>query len=122
MEDQSSEQLKAFEMLKGTYEDGEAEINNRVYQLTKTTHKQRRKIFAFFSKHQSQILKTDFSFLETDEFKKIEEIINNLVMFQGDLLSRLPDHWEKYPEDYIIFVSTMLGAMSYPFFQGVVGD
>ena len=121
MKDQGSEENEALEMLKAVYDDGQAEIHGRAYELTKTTHKKRRKVFAFFSKYQKQIFSSDYSFLESEEFEHVEGLINNLVLFKGTLLSRIPDHWEKYPEDYLLFVTTMLGVISYPFFRDVVG-
>jgi len=118
MTDEELKALEAHEMIKAVYEDGEAEINGRVYKLTKTTHKKRRKIFSFFT----SIEQGTFSFLETAEFEDVEKIISDIILFEGDLLSRLPDHWENYPEDYILFVSTMMGALSYPFLKGAVGS
>lgn len=112
------EAIKAHKMIKAVYEDGEAEINGRLYTLTKTTHKKRRKIFAFFT----SIKEGDFSFLESKEFEGVEELINNIVTFDGSLISRLPTHWEDYPEDYIVFVTTMMGALSYPFLKGAAGS
>jgi len=119
MQDQSQ---AALEMIKAVYEDSEAEINGRIYKITKTNHKNRRKVFSFFTKYRKEILHDDYSFLETPEFEKVEGIISNLVIFDGNLISKLPDHWEKYPEDYMLFVSTMLVSMSYPFFRDVGGD
>ena len=113
---------EAQDMIKSVYEDGEAEINGRVYTMTSTTHTERRKVFAFFSTCNKDISEGDFSFLDSKKFEAIEKIINNTVLFEGCLLSRMPDHWEKYPEDYVIFVNTMMGSMSYPFFRGVVGS
>lgn len=113
--------IEALDMIKNVYDEKKAEINGRIYVILNTTHKKRRKIFAFFSKYQSQVVANDYSFLESDDFDLIEGLINNLVSFNGDLISRIPDHWEKYPEDYVLFIVTMLGAMSYPFFRGVVG-
>lgn len=113
--------IKAFDMLKAVNDDGKAEINGRTYVLTKTVHKKRRKIFGFYTKCQAQIIASDYSFLDSVEFESVENLINNIVTFNGDLISRLPNHWEDYPEDYILFVVTMLGAISYPFLIGVVG-
>lgn len=119
MGDESS---KAYEMIKAVYEDGEAEINGRTYTLAKTTHKKRRKVFAFFTKYGTQMEKGDFSFLETPEFAEVEKVMNNVILFDGQMISRLEQHWEEYPEDYMLFVTTFLGAISYPFLKGVAGS
>lgn len=116
-----SEEKKALDMIRAVYDDGEATINGRTYKLTKATHKKRRKVFAFFTKHGSEIQAGNFSFLDTEEFASVESVINDLVMFDGNLLSRISEHWEDYPEDYMLFVPTMLGAISYPFLRGVAG-
>jgi hypothetical protein len=113
---------KALDMIRAVYEDGEAEINGRTYQLTKTTHKKRRKVFAFFSKFGRQIEKGDFSFLETPEFEEAEKVINTVVLFEGQMISRLETHWDLYPQDYMIFITTFLGAISYPFLSGIAGS
>lgn len=111
----------ATDMIKAVHEDGMAEINGREYGITKLTHKKRRKVFAFFTHIQGDLQKQDFSFLDTDRWTDVESVIENVVTFNGSLLSKLPDHWDTYPDDYLIFVSTMLGAISYPFLSGSGG-
>lgn len=122
MEKQMSDSESAFAMFKAICNDCKAEINGRTYEITKTTHKKRKKIFAFFSRHQQQIAVFDFSFIDTQEFDEVEKIINDLVLFEGSLISRLPSHWETYPDDYIQYVAAMLGSLSYPFLKGLVGN
>lgn len=108
---------KMLEMIEAVYLDGEAEINGRVYKFCNMTHKQRRRVFAFYSRIAPQADRSDMSFLDTPEFEAVEAVINNAVTYNDSLLSKLGDsHWEKYEEDYILFVSTALGAISYPFF------
>lgn len=109
---------KALAQIKAVYDDQAAEINGRTYKFTGTNHSTRRKIFAFFSRVQVEIGKGDFSFLASSEFVPIEKDINNIVTFEGDLISKIQDHWEEYPEDYLKFVSTSLGVISYPFLKG----
>ena len=122
MNDQNLEVDGSLEMFRAVYDDRQAEINGRIYELTRTTHKKRRKIFAFFTKHINQINANDYSFMDSLEFDAVEKLINDVVVFEGSLISRLPDHWEKHPEDYVIFIMSMLGAMSYPFLKGVAGS
>ncbi len=112
---------EAQEMIRAVYEDGLAEINGREYCITKMMHKKRRKVFAFFTHVQADLQKQDFSFLDTDRWDSVEIIIENAVTFNGSLLAKLPEHWDTYPQDYLLFVSTMLGAISFPFLSGVSG-
>jgi hypothetical protein len=119
----SEEQDKnqALDMLRAVNEDGVATINGRDYELTKLTHAKRRKVFAFYSAHAQQIESGNFGFMDSSEFAEIEKVISNVVIFDGDLLSRRQNHWDEYPEDYLMFITVMLGAISYPFLRGLAG-
>jgi hypothetical protein len=114
-------QSNALSMLKAIDEDRCAEINGREYKITAVTHDKRRKVFAFYSRFGSDIQRGDFWFLTTPEFADVEKVISNIVTFEGSLLSKLPNHWDEYPEDYLIFIPSMLGALSYPFLRGNLG-
>ena len=113
-----TKEQEALDQIKAVYDDNCAEINGRKYKFTITTHITRRKIFAFFSKVQHDIKRGDFSFLASSEFAKIEKEINNIITFDGNLLGKIDDHWEEYPEDYLNFISVALGVISYPFLKG----
>ena len=109
---------KALAQIKAVYNDQEAEINKRVYKFHGTNHNTRRKIFAFLTGIQNELQAGNFSFLSSPEFVPIEKDINNIITFDGSLISKLPEHWEDYPEDYIKFISVALQVISYPFLKG----
>lgn len=112
----NSEERAAFEMVKAIVEDGEAEINGNVYKFTKFTHKERKKVFAFFTSIAGQLQNGDMSFIDFERFDKIEEIISKHVTYKGSLLSVIGNsHWEENPGDYIPFVSVALQVISFPF-------
>lgn len=115
------EQKEALDQIKNVFEDGVATINERDYKFTAMTHGERVKVFAYFSSIQHQIQCGNFSFLDDGKYKDIEKIIVQRVTFDGMQVSKLNDHWETYPEDYIIFVTTALGVISYPFLRGTNG-
>lgn len=118
MDDQ---QQAALAMVRAVFEDGEAEINGRVYTFNRMTHKQRRKVFAFYSRVAGAVQRQDFSFIDAPEFEPVEKVINDVVTFDGSLLSRLGDaHWEAHPDDYLTFLGTALPVISYPFFPASV--
>lgn len=110
-----TQQQQAYAMIKAVYDDGVATINGRDYTFTKMVHKQRRKVFAFMTKVQDMMARGDMSFLDWEEFEKVEQVINNVVLFNGSALSKLDTHWESYAEDYVPFVTTAMGVISYPF-------
>jgi hypothetical protein len=111
----------AIAMFRAIFDDGEAEINGRAYKFTKMVHKARRRVFAFYSKVGTMAAQNDFSFLDWPEFETVEKVINDAVLFNDSRLSVLGDaHWDKYPDDYLMFISTAMGVISYPFLSGSV--
>lgn len=112
---EATEQDQARDMIKAVYDDGVATINGRDYTFTKMVHKQRRKVFAFMTKIGEMMNRGDMSFLDWPEFEQVEQVINGAVLFNGSALSRLDTHWDHYPEDYVPFISTAMGVISYPF-------
>lgn len=114
----NKESKAALDQIKGVYDDGEATINGRTYTITKLTHSQRVQVFAFFSSIKDDLQRGDFSFMTTPEFKKVEKIINQVILFEDSGLDKLNGHWDEYPEDYIMYISTFLSVISYPFLKG----
>jgi len=107
-------------MIKSVFDDGEAEINGRKYVFLNMTHKERRKIFAYYTRVQGQVKGNDMSFMDAPEFEAVESVLNKAVSYNDSLLSKLGDsHWEKYPGDYVLFIMTALPVISYPFFPAV---
>ena len=103
--------------IRAVYEDGEAEVNGRIYKFHKMMHVERRKVFAFQSSVAQQLSAGNFAFLDTPAFAQVEEVMWKNVSFQGSAISKLRDHWEEYPEDYMKLVSATMGVMSYPFMR-----
>ena len=114
----NTDEQKALGQVKAVYDDGVAEINGREYKFTATSHTKRRKVFAFYSGLQSEIQKGDFGFLDSDKFKPVEKVIGDIVTFEDNLINKIPDHWEEYPEDYLQYISVAMGVISYPFLRG----
>ncbi len=115
-EEEQRQAAQGQAMIKAVYDDGVAEINDRSYTFIKMKHKDRRKVFAYFTHVAKQVQDSDMSFLDSPEFEPVEAVINKSVTLDGSLLSVLgDDHWDKHPEDYIMFISTALQVISYPF-------
>lgn len=122
MTDKTPEQ-KALDTIRAVYDDGVATINGRDYKFTKTTHKVRRKIFGFYTKIAPVMKanKEDFSWLDWSEFDAIEALLADIVTVDGSLLSKMPNHWDEHPGDYLTFLSTALPVVSYPFLDASPG-
>lgn len=111
----SNDRDKALAMLKAAADDGYAEINGRRYDFSKVPFKEARKVFAFYTSIQSQLANENLWFLESPEFEAVEKIIESRVLYNGSSLNKIGSHWDKYPEDYAIFIATAMGVISYPF-------
>lgn len=113
------DQQTALDKIKEIYDDGVAEINGREYKFTKSTHKKRRSVFAFLSRIRGMAEIGDYSFLDWDDFDRVEKTICDMILFDNMQLSKLQMHWEQYPEDYLILITTAMAVISYPLTRAV---
>ncbi len=111
----------AQDQIKAVYDDSEAEINGRTYVYNKMMFGERRAVFAYTSMIAPKLKVHDLSFLDDDKFKHIEKIINRVVTYDGMTLSKLPEHFNQYTEDYVQFIIISLSVISYPFQKGGAG-
>ncbi|WP_061281493.1 hypothetical protein [Kluyvera cryocrescens] len=111
-------QQKALDMIKAVYKDGFAEINGNRYDFAAMTHKKRRKVFAFFTGIASELSRQSLEFLDTERFEEIERLMFDYVLYDGVQLSKQADHFESFPGDYVMVVTTALQVISLPFMGG----
>jgi hypothetical protein len=117
---ENTEVNEVMDTIKAVYDDGEAEINGRTYQILNLNHYKRLKVFGYFTKVKPQIEHEDFSFMGADEWREIEKILGDNITFNGDLVSKIPKHFEEFPEDYLDYSLVMMGVFSYPFLKGKI--
>lgn len=118
-EQQNKEQQeKALAMIKAVYNDGFAEINGNRYDFAAMTHKKRRKVFAFFTSIAGELTHQSMAFLDTDRFDEIERLMFDYVLYDGVQLSKQSEHFESFPGDYIMLITTALQVISLPFMGG----
>lgn len=108
----------AMAALKSIFDQGHIEVNGQKYVLTKMTHKQRRKVFAFYSGIGEQLRAKNFGFLDSAAFEPVESLIESVVLFDDMVLSKLPDHWDNYSSDYLPFIASVFPVICYPFLAG----
>lgn len=114
-----SQTAAALEMIKAVYDDGKAEINGIEYTFTKMTHKNRRSVCAYYTTVAPALQSGQFGFMDTPEFERIEKIISDHILVDGSQLTKVAEtHWSDHPENYLMFISSAMGAMSYPFLAG----
>lgn len=112
----------SMEKLKDAFNDGVLEVNGREYELLPMRHMKRRDVFAYFSTVADDVQGGNFSFLSDPAFKYIEKTMGEHIQYDGSLLSKLPDHWDEYPQDYLEVIATGMGVMSYPFMSANLTD
>jgi hypothetical protein len=116
-----SEKDAALKMAKSIHADKCATINDRDYVIANINHIKRRKVFSYFTHVQSDLARADMWFLESKDWAEVEKTIMSVVTYNDESLSKRKDHWDEFPEDYILFIQTMLPVISYPFLKGLNG-
>ena len=110
--------MQDLDIVKSIYDDGIAEINGREYKFLPMAHKERKFVFAYTTSITNELEKGNFSFMSSKEFEAVEKVIQERVAYDGIQLSKREKHFDDYPEDYIMFVSSAMGVISYPFLKG----
>jgi len=118
---QETEVSQALDMARKIHEDKCATINGRDYIIANVNHLKRRKVFAYFTRIQKDLQNKDFWFLESSEWAEVEKTIDSVVLFDGNSMTKIRDHWDDYPEDYFLYIQSMMPALSYPFLKGLSG-
>lgn len=105
---------------KEAFEKSMFTVNDRDYEICKMTHPQRRKVFAYFTSIMQDANIGNFSFMDSEKFKEIEDLLCSLIKFDGNLIKVLDPnvHFRDYAEDYLEFIVDSMGVISYPFFRG----
>lgn len=103
---------QALKQFKAINEDKTLELNGRTYTLSNTTHQQRLQVFNYFKNTGG-----DIDYL-SKEWLAIQKVLDNIILFDGQALSRLPNHWDEYEEDFIFLYTGAMGGLSYPFLKG----
>ena len=109
-----------FAVTKQCIEDGEMEINSRVYKICKMNMKNMRKVFGYYSLIQYELTCQNFSFIGSDEYEKIQSILFSHITYNDSSLNKIDGHFEKYPEDLLLFVMQSFSVFSYPLAKGLL--
>ena len=111
------EQNQSLEQIKQWNDNGEFIINDRTYKLTGLSHQFRVEVLSIYSQIEASIIMGNYKFLQDNEFKKIMTKVDDRVLFDGMQLSKLPKHFEEYPEDYLDYVAVSLKVICFPFYK-----
>ena len=113
-------QLESFKRLLGEIEkvvndDNKAEINGRTYQLSEMTIEQALPFIQLYQDMQPNPVTGEVR--EKFDIKKIKDMLDNYVLFEGALIKNLPNHWNKHKGDLLPYVNTMFLVANYDFLE-----
>ena len=110
------EQNQSLEQIKQWNDNGEFVINDRTYKLTGLSHQFRVEVLSIYSQIEANIIMGNYVFLNRDDFKKVMAKVDDRVLFDDMQLSKLPKHFEEYPENYLDFIAISMKVIVFPFY------
>jgi len=93
------------------------EVNGREYKISKLSHQFRLEVVAIYSQIEANLTMGNYGFLINKEFKDVMKKVDERILFDGSQISKLPNHFEEYAEDYLDYVAISLKVISYPFYK-----
>ncbi len=100
-------------LIKEVIKDGYMEINGNRYDILKFNHKTRLIILEFMHK-----MEAGSAMIGGNAWQLIEKELCQRITFDGVQVSKIEDHWEKFAEDYLTFMTMALQVVAYPFLTG----
>ena len=113
----NQEILDGLNKIKEWHENQGFTINDREYKISPLSHQFRVEVVSLYSQIEAQIIMGNYSFLTREDFKKVMKKVDDFILFDGMQISKLPKHFEDFPEDYLDYVEMTLKAISYPFYK-----
>jgi hypothetical protein len=103
------------ELIKECYEAGEFTIHERTYKMLPVPHASALKAVGYAQRAENKGM-----MIGDSEWMAMEAHITKFFSVDGSILCKKPGHFEKYPEDYMTFVTYALAVIAYPFMRGIV--
>lgn len=110
------EQEKTLELLKEWNNNGEFIVKDTTYKLTNQSHQFRAEVLSIYSQIEANIIMGNYQFLQRDDYKKVMAKVEERVLFEGMQLSKLPKHFEEYPQNFRDFIATSLKVIVAPLY------
>ena len=98
------------DVVKKSYEDGWVEINGITYTMLKLSNEVALDIVGL-----SQVCAGAGARINDNNWKELQKKIYNAFSVDGQLLSRIPGHFEEHRGSYFTFLSYAIAMVSYPF-------
>ena len=111
------EKNKALEQLEEWHINKAFQIEDKEFKLSQMNHEFRVKTYALYSQIETNMILSNYGFLEDAKFKALFKEVENKVLFDDMLISKIPNFWEENEDIYLSFIQTSLKLICYPFFR-----
>lgn len=112
-----AEKNKALEQLEEWHIAKAFQIEDKEFKMSQMNHEFRVKTYALYSQIETNMILGNYGFLEDPKFKELFKEVENKVLFEDMLISKIPNFWEDKEDIYLSFIQTSLKLICYPFFR-----
>lgn len=94
--------------------DQEFTIADRTYKMLRVPYRNALKVIGAAQQiERGTIVIGDAGWVE------MEKELSRHFMLDNSIISKLPDHFQEHPEDYMTFITYAIGMITYPFMKGI---
>ncbi len=111
------ERIKALEQFEEWHINKAFQVEDKEFKLSQMNHEFRVKTYALYSQIETNMILGNYGFLEDTKFKALFKEVENKVLFEDMLISKIPNFWEENEDIYLSFIQTSLKLICYPFFR-----
>lgn len=111
------ERIKALEQFEEWHINKAFQVEDKAFKLSQMNHEFRVKTYALYSQIETNMILGNYGFLEDPKFKALFKEVENKVLFDDMLISKIPNFWEENGDIYLSFIQTSLKLICYPFFR-----
>ena len=111
------ERIKALEQFEEWHINKAFQVEYKAFKLSQMNHEFRVKTYALYSQIETNMILGNYGFLEDTKFKALFKEVENKVLFEDMLISKIPNFWEENEDIYLSFIQTSLKLICYPFFR-----
>ena len=116
-EELEAKRNEALEELEKMHSEKSFTINDREYKITKLTHQFRLQVIAVYSKIEAKMTMMDYSFVIDKNFTDLMKKVDERILFEDALISKIPNHFDTYEEDYLDYVAVSLKVICFPLYR-----